>query len=253
MKLHLLSDLHIEFSGYQPNPVSRGADVIVLAGDIWKKANGIPWARKQWPDKEIIYVAGNHEFYGSRRKDVISQLRMAALQEGVHFLENEEVQIDGVRFLGCTLWTDFELFGVEEKPWCMHAGQQGLNDFRVIHEGDAHFSPMDSVHLHCESVAWLERKLECEKFDGKTVVVRHHLPSMQSVSERFAKDELSACFASHLDHLLGYSELWVHGHSHDSFDYLANRTRVICNPRGYVLYNGGAENDQFRPDLIIEI
>lgn len=250
MKLHILSDLHNEFSHFMPTAASKEADVIVLAGDIWKHDKGIYWARQAWPDKKIIYVAGNHEFYGRNRKDVVSQLHIAAEKTGVHFLDDDEVVIDGVRFLGSTLWTDFELFG--DREGSMLEGMQSLNDFRVINEGDWVFSPIDSVNLHNKSLAFLKIKL-AEKFNGKTVVVTHHLPSKLSVAERFKSDALSACFASNLDRLFGKSELWLHGHTHDSFDYVSSGTRVVCNPRGYCRYEGGGENGSFDPGLILEI
>lgn len=253
MRIHILSDLHLEFSHYQPHRDADAADVIILAGDISKSHHGIFWARAAWPDKKIVYVAGNHEFYGRDRKEVLSRLRIAARETGVHFLDNDEFIIDGVRFLGATLWTDFALFGEEDRRGCMAMGQRNLSDFRVIHEGQSHFSPMDSVNLHQESVSWLEMKLKGEPFDGKTVVVTHHLPSQRSVAERFLDDELSACFASHLDHLLGSSALWIHGHTHDSFDYSVAGTRVICNPRGYCRYESSQENADFDPVLIVEV
>ena len=162
MKLHILSDLHNEISYYTPDDASNKADVIVLPGDIGKHDQGIYWAREMWKNHEIVYVSGNHEFYGSRRKNVLAMQRIAAKKTGVHYLENDEIVIAGVRFLGCTLWTDFELFGESTKSWSMRDAQQGLNDFRVIFEGDAHFSPMDSTVLHEESVAWLEQKLKKE-------------------------------------------------------------------------------------------
>lgn len=250
MKLHILSDLHNEFSHHMPSPASKQADVIVLAGDIWKHDKGIYWARQTWPDKEIIYVAGNHEFYGRVRKDVLSMLKIAANETGVHFLDDDEVVINYVRFLGATLWTDFELLG--DKKRCMSDGQASLNDFRIIYEGDRVFSPTDSIVLHEKSLGFLTSKL-AEKHDGKTVVVTHHLPSMQSVARRFKDDTLSACFASNIDYILGNSELWIHGHTHDSFDYVSNGTRVVCNPRGYCRYDSGQENGYFKADLIVEI
>lgn len=185
------------------------------------------------------------------------EMRAAAREYGVHLLDNDEVIIDGpddsVRFLDLTMWTGFELGGADVKPWAMHEGQRGLNDFRVIHEGvEGHFSPQRSIELHKESLAWLEQKL-AEPFDGKTVVVTHHMPSMLSVAERFKTDMLSACFASNLDRLFGKMDLWVHGHTHDSFDYVSSGTRVVCNPRGYQTYSGGPENFGLDPRLVMEI
>ena len=249
MKLLVMSDLHLEFSNLLVSKTD--ADVVVLPGDIWKGDAGIYWARAAWPDKEIVYVAGNHEHYGKNRLEVMAKLRIAGRETGVHFLENETVIIGGVRFAGCTLWTDFMLNN--DKYFDIFTASTGLNDFRVIHEGKAHFSPFDSIELHEESVAWLTKKLIDEPYDGKTVVVTHHLPSMLSVADRFKGEPLSACFASNLDHLLGHSDLWVHGHTHDNFDYTVGKTRVVCNPRGYCRYEGGGENFDFNPNLIIEI
>jgi predicted phosphodiesterase len=253
LKLFIASDLHLEFgTNFQPPASADQADIIVLPGDIWKKDNGIHWARATWPDKPIVYVAGNHEFYGSQRGHVMSLLRIAAAETGVHFLENDEVVIDGVRFLGCTLWTDFLLYGEEVSRGMMRFCQQNINDFRVIHEGPVVFSPMDAARLFEESAAWLERKLD-EEFDGKTVVVTHHLPSYKSVVEQWQGDFGSPAFASNLDRLFGKSVLWIHGHTHDSLDYEVDGTRVVCNPRGYIRFDKGFENPDFIPGLIVEI
>jgi predicted phosphodiesterase len=256
MKIHILSDLHNEFSIFEPI-TGIDADVIVLAGDIGKGASGIFWAREAFPDKPIIYVPGNHEFYGRDMRETQALMSIAAREMDVHLLDDGEVSIDGVRFLGTTLWTDFELFcdGKDNdymKWFCMREGQRVLNDFKVIHYGRlGHFAPTHSVELHEASLAWLTGKL-AEPHPGKTVVVSHHLPSKLSVAERFKEDMLSPCFASNLDYLFGKMNLWIHGHTHDNFDYESNGTRVICNPRGYVTYNR-TENFDFDPKLVVEI
>lgn len=250
MKILALSDLHLEFSNLTPSDVE--VDVIVLAGDIWKNNHGIYWARATWPDKPIVYVAGNHEFYKRDRLDVLKNLRAAAEEQEVHFLENDEVVIDGVRFLGCTLWTDFCLFGVERQNECMEIARERLSDFSVISQNGLTFTPEDSLLLHHESIHWLSNKLFNETFQGKTVVVTHHCPSWQSVAERYQSDPLSACFASRIEQLLGKSELWIHGHTHDSFDYEVSGTRVICNPRGYLL-RGALENLSFDLEKVLNV
>lgn len=251
MKLHLLSDLHMEFSQFDPPATDAG--VVVLAGDIYKGDKGVYWARQAFPGKEIIYVPGNHEFYGTRRTETLSLLRVAGQQTGVQILDEDEIVLDGVRFLGCTLWTDFLLFGEGKKGTAMSDGQLCLNDFRAIREDDftVPFTPARSIELHEHSLAWLKAKLD-EPFDGKTVVVTHHLPSMQSVVPRFKDSLLSACFASELGNLFGKMDLWIHGHTHDNLDYTENGTRVICNPRGYVTMSG-MENFNFDPGLVIEV
>jgi predicted phosphodiesterase len=250
MKILILSDLHLEFASFTPS--SDEVDLVILAGDIWKKDQGIYWARETWPHKVIIYVAGNHEFYNSERNAVLSLLKSAATDTGVHFLDNDEVVIDGVRFLGATLWTDFLLFGHGRHHDAKMAGMVGLNDFRKINEGGLVFNPTDAIALCNTSSRWLKSKLYDEPFEGKTVVITHHLPSMKSVADRYKRDLLSACFASNLDELLGHSDFWIHGHTHDSFDYTENGTRVICNPRGYI-YKGTQENQRFNPSCVVDI
>ena len=250
MKLHIMSDLHLEFSTFEPPETD--ADVIILAGDIAKVADGIHWARRTFPHKQIIYVPGNHEFYRTQRTETLSMMKSAAQTCGVHLLDDDEIIMDGVRFLGATLWTDFCLFGAEMQQTAMAYGQRGLNDFRMIQEGRlGHLTPAHSVALHKQSLAWLQAKL-AQPFDGQTVVVTHHLPSKLSVVDRFKDDLLSACFASELDDLFGKAALWIHGHTHDNLDYEVNGTRVICNPRGYVTYSG-TENYEFDPALLVEI
>ncbi|WP_071467601.1 metallophosphoesterase [Polynucleobacter asymbioticus] len=255
MKIHVLSDLHLEFADF--SPALNVADVIVLAGDISLRSEGITWARKSFPNQEIIYVAGNHEFYGSQRVHAIERMRNASTENGIHFLDDDVLQLQDpksnapIRFLGTTLWTDFLLFGEDLKSKCLSYGELYLNDFRRIRDGGRNFSPKKSIQLHEKSLAWLQKELE-NPFDGKTVVVTHHLPSMLSVAQRYKPDLLSACFASELAHLFGKMSLWIHGHTHDSCDYQMHGTRVVCNPRGYVRSNH-AENPAFNPSLIIEI
>ncbi len=251
MKLLILSDLHNEFRLFEPVKTEE-VDVVVLAGDVDNGDGGIAWARKKWPGRKIVYVAGNHEFYGGEYMGTLALLRQCAADQGVCFLQDDEVVIDGVRFLGTTLWTDFEFFGAENKAEAMEEGLRRLNDFRLIRHGQSDaFTPNHSVELHERSLAWLNAKLD-EPFEGPTVVVTHHLPSMKSVAERFRNTPLSPCFVSNLDHLFGKMGLWIHGHTHDSLDYVANGTRVVCNPRGYVT-SRGAENAHFDPAKTVEI
>lgn len=251
MKLLVLSDLHNEFSVFKP--VKTPADIVVLAGDIDNGAYGIRWARKIFPKKEVIYVPGNHEFYRRDRLDTLALLRSTAQKYCVHLLDNDEVIIKGFRFLGSTLWTDFKLFGESRKEEAIKDGLKRLNDFKIIHEGEMGlFTPERSIELHEQSLAWLVSRVD-EPFDGKTVVVTHHLPSMLSVSEEYKTSLLSACFASNLDSIFGKMSLWIHGHTHGNYDYVANGTRVICNPRGYVTLAHGFENVNFKPGLVVEI
>src|SRR3989442_5778678 len=109
MKLLVLSDLHLEFAAFElDRTAAEAADVVVLAGYIHQGTEGIGWARQTFPDKPIVYVAGNHEFYGHHWTRLLDELRLQAGAHGVHFLENESITVQGIRFLGCSLWTDFE-------------------------------------------------------------------------------------------------------------------------------------------------
>lgn len=243
MKLAVLSDLHLEISPWEvPERTLREADVIVLAGDIGAHTNGLVWARGVFPGKRIVYVAGNHEFYGAELHGLIKEMRRVARELRIYFLEQDEVIIDGerdsVRYLGTTLWTDFQLFGGTVMGVAMHEAGKYMLDFdgRIRCAPTSTFTPADSIKLHRKSRDWLATKLD-EPFDGRTVVVTHHAPSMGSVAERFKTNLVSAAFGSNLDDLVARSHLWIHGHTHNAFDYRVGtdpeKGRVICNPRGY--------------------
>ncbi len=247
MKIHILNDLHIEFEDFKP-PATR-ADVVVLAGDIGVGLGGLHWAQKQFPDRPVIYVPGNHEYYRNNT-GLIDELKAGALQN-VHVLNDDQVVIDGVRFLGSTLWTDFALLGPQMQVSAMLAARQYMTDFAVIRHGNRGFTPRDAQRLHTDSRAWLSSRL-AQPFSGKTVVVTHHAPSSRSISRRYVGDPLSPAFASDLEGLMGERRavLWVHGHVHDSFDYAVDGTRVVCNPRGYA---PSALNQDFVPDKVVAL
>ncbi len=247
MNLHILNDLHIEFEDFVP-PATK-ADVVVLAGDIGVGMEGLRWAQARFPDKPVIYVPGNHEFY-QRDITLIDELKAEA-PDNIHVLNDDQVIIDGVRFLGSILWTDFALFGEADKFFAMRTARQQMTDFSIIQNHGQRFTPEDAIKLHEASRDWLAIML-AEPFDGKTVVVTHHAPSSLSVHSRYARDLLTPAFASNLENLMDgdRAELWIHGHMHESFDYEIYGTRVICNPRGYA---PGALNPEFKQNYTYEI
>lgn len=278
MRLYVVSDLHNEFRAFDPSPHSHAwaaADVVVLAGDIDQGVQGLRWARAAFADKAIVYVAGNHEFYNGYWERTLDDLRQTAREFGVHFLENDAVEINGMRFLGCTLWTDFDMFGEKDRTWAMQRTGNALNDFRLItndslqslyHEVHARPNELVPEHTrlrHLASRAWLEKELACGDPD-RTVVVTHHFPSLQSCAPRYRDNPVSAGFGSQLPpQLLARAKLWIHGHTHDSCAYTLwhqeddafRETGVVCNPRGYPRSRarGGSENERFDPELLIEI
>ncbi len=247
MKLHVLNDLHIEFAEFEPPAVD--ADVIVLAGDIGVGVDGLRWAESHFPDKPVIYVPGNHEFY-HHDITLIDELKSSA-SHNIYVLNDDAVDIEGVRFLGSVLWTDFALFGEVDKYFSVQRARQGMNDFSLILNSGERFTPDDSIKLHEASRSWLAQML-AEPFIGKTVVVTHHAPSSRSVAQQFAEDLLTPAFASNLEELMGSDRvtLWIHGHMHDPFDYEIFGTRVICNPRGYAPF---ALTPSFRADFVVEV
>lgn len=265
MKLHVLSDLHCEFAPYEPAEVARNsADVVILAGDIDHGVAGIEWAARAFAGKPVVFVAGNHEFYGNHWEDALVQMRIAAERCGVHFLEDDEFIISGVRFLGTSLWTDFCLYGQPRQDASMYLFAKGLNDCRQISASSplsprARLTPAMVLARHESTRAWLQTRLELP-FHGRTVVVTHHAPSSRSVAPRFRGDRLSPGFASELPlEMLQNAALWIHGHMHDSCDYEVGAEhlvcRVICNPRGYPLDRRGVqfENPLFDRALLVEV
>lgn len=253
MKLNILSDLHLGVHA-QDTPLND-ADVVVLAGDIAPPRQAALWALRL--EKPVLYVLGNHEFYGSSIDAATTELKGLCAGTHIHVLDNDEAIIDGVRFLGSTLWTDFMLFGGgSERAAAALEAQQRMRDFSRIRAGAATaapFTPDDAAKLFARNAAWLDRRLQVPHA-GPTVVITHHAPSRRSIHPRFTGSLLNACFVSDAEHLVGAgrAQWWIHGHTHDSFDYLLNGTRVICNPRGYARA-GVNENARFDPNLTIEV
>lgn len=247
MKLHILSDLHTEFADF--GPPDTDADIVVLAGDIGVGTGGIDWAARHFPDVPVVYIPGNHEFYGHDVRD--TDLLSAAASANVHVLSDDALEIDGMRFVGCTLWTDFKLYGEGQVWFACQQAKTLIEDFTAIRNGNRLFTPEDSVDLHRASVAWLVDELE-SSFNGPTVVVTHHLPAAPSIATRYKDDPLNPAFASRLEGIIEkyQPDLWIHGHTHVPCDYKIFGTRVVCNPRGYP---SESSSRGFSPELIVEV
>ncbi len=253
MRIRVLSDMHLECVDERPALPGVDADVVVLAGDIHRAAQGVEWAGRQFSDVPVVYVAGNHEFYGGELLARRRELADVAQQWGVHLLDNDSVELQGVRFLGTTLWTDFALYaGISDltADAAMSIAAQHLLDFRVIEKANGvMFSPADARQLHQDAVHWLEQAL-AKPFAGPTVVVSHHAPLASSIPPQFRGDSLSPAFASALEHLMGRMALWIHGHVHDPVDLSCQGTRVVANPGGYP---GEFSPPRFRADWVVEV
>lgn len=239
MKIRVYSDIHLEFEDYTP-PAFEDADVVVLAGDIGKGLDGLNWARKTFPNRPVVYIAGNHELYGHHWPGTLHAIQHWSKDSNVWFLLNTSTVINGVRFLGCTLWTDFWLDG--KKYLSQYVAGKYMNDYRQIKltdgvtelAGKERLHPTDTAKAHEDSIAWMKRKFE-EGFDGPTVVVTHHAPSGQSISPMHSKDELNPAYASRLEEFILEHKpvLWIHGHMHHHVNYRIGDTLVYSNPRGY--------------------
>ncbi len=253
MKIALLSDLHLSVQPMDA-PVTD-ADVVVLAGDLHRPAGAIEWARQY--RQPTLFVAGNHEFYGGDLVTTMRELRAQAQGTGVRVLEHDVWLHGGVRFLGCTLWSDYRLFdSPAQRELGLQQASAMVRDFSRIRSApdvDEKFTPALSQTLFDRSVAWLEQQFAISH-DGPTVVITHFAPARGSIAAQFAGSPLNACFVSDLEPQIGRWQpaLWLHGHVHDSFDYRIGNTRVVANPRGYAP-KGVVENRAFDATLTIDV
>jgi len=258
MKIFLASDIHTERAQRSFNPFfdynclhinyPQDSDVIILAGDIGEWVNGLEWARNYFKNKTIIYILGNHEYYDCDL-NIIYELKLKAREYDIHLLDNDSVIIDGVRFLGATLWTDFNGFS----DIAVTEAIKTINDYRYIKCSDwwsgknnkqqamqlmdsistknykeEMFSPAVAYLLHKKALAWLDCELNKEH-DGKTVVISHHAPTINTTTNH--------SYGSKLEKFIEQKkiDIWCHGHIHQSCDYEISGTRIVCNARGYPL------------------
>jgi len=249
MRLHLLSDLHMEFGAVEIPRVD--CDVVILAGDISTKHLGVRWAIQQWPDVPVIYVLGNHEYYGARFPRLVEKLRAAAAGTHVHVLENDTVSLGGMTFFGATLWSDLEL----NSDWITGAAEAGsvMNDYQRIRNSDAHYRhlhPADTRAQHLKTREALAATL-ADGNGARTVVVTHHAPSIQSLPAHRREKLLSCAYASRMEDFIQEHQprLWIHGHIHHSNDFQIGATRVLANPRAYP----DEPNATFDPALVVEL
>lgn len=232
MKIQVLSDLHIEFESFEY--LTTDCNVVVLAGDIHVKDKGAIWAAATILDKPVLYVLGNHEFYGKAYPKLIGDIKAKVKGTNIHVLEKDVVSIEGVNFLGCTLWTNFELFG--EPRISGYECQQIMSDYKKIRVSPQYYKlrSIDVALIHKHSVNWLKSELACRR--GETnVVITHHGPSIRSLPKGKEVEISSAAYVSDLEDFIDEYKptLWVHGHMHDSSDYTIGDCQVVCNPRGY--------------------
>lgn len=249
MKILPLSDIHLE-SGVEPdidNDFVSDADVIVLDGDIHSGTRGLDWAANRFAGKPIIYVPGNHEYWGSTIEGLKRRMQEKAAGLGIHLLDDGIVDIQGVRFIGSTLWADFRFFG---NPVLSMAQCATMPDFRKIRcNAETRFTPEEMGRLAGASLRFLEESLAAA--DGRrTVVVTHYLPADACVAARYRSDPMTAAFVSAADALTRRSNLWICGHTHDLLDLPADEVHgtIFCNPCGYTRFLGKGDYRKDRGD-----
>jgi UDP-2,3-diacylglucosamine pyrophosphatase LpxH len=286
MKIKIVSDLHLEFSDLLLDN-NQGADVLILSGDIMVAqdlhdhpepnntadqqaiADGTGLGKRQQAAQRyrdflkrcsfqfphVIYIAGNHEFYHGKFHAGLDYLRAECSKfSNVYFLENETKIIDGVVFIGATLWTDMN----KGDPLTQTVAQDSMNDFRVIRNDRKEYAKLrsrDVIDRHIQSKQYIQLVLDNHK-DDVCVVVGHHSPSYQSVHPNYASDlHLNGAYHSDLSELIldrPQVRLWTHGHTHHALDYMIGDTRIVCNPRGYQTASY-SEDTGWDPDMIVEI
>ncbi len=285
MRIQVCSDLHLEFGDLELTN-TEAVDVLILSGDIMlaqdlhdhpepanaiersMTANSQGMGRRQaaaqcfrdflkrvsFQYPHVVYVAGNHEYYHSKFPDASQWLKEECDRYGnVHFLEMDHVEIDGVTFVGGTLWTDMN----RADPATIHSIGNMMNDFRIVRNSErnyARFSPQDAVTRHRKTVEYIKSVVE-QDVTTKYVVVGHHSPSLQSIHEQYKDDYLmNGGYSSDLSGFIlehPQIKLWTHGHTHFPFDYTVGETRVVCNPRGYIGYEACAST--YNPNKVVEI
>lgn len=236
MRIRLLSDLHLETYKEGFNLPKLDADLVILAGDIHLGTAGLEWAAQKFKGQEIIYVAGNHEFYRSSMPHLRQEMQQLAKSLGVHFLDNNSVEIQGVKFFGTTLWTDFQLYHQQahNDPAVTYVkAMDFMPDFRLIEQPQGKiFTPEASQALHAQAVQWLQTAL-AKPFTGTKVVISHHAPHAACIPQQYQGDCLSPAFASNLEMLLEQVDFWLHGHVHEPVDFTYKGARILANPGGY--------------------
>ncbi|MFN7857469.1 MAG: metallophosphoesterase [Acidovorax sp.] len=282
MNIQLLSDLHLEVHPHFVAEPAPDADVLVLAGDIGSYQTGSMLQDEDfglarfsplpqyagWPTP-VVLVPGNHEYDAQDFDEAHARLRKTCDRLGIIWLERETIAIKGVRFLGSTLWTDFDALAAHEattdlarrlrlREKAFRAADFYLRKTGTTRQGQPFLAAaVREQALVCQ--AWLSHALAQPFADGPTVVVTHFAPSLRSADPRYGLIAGTAGFCNALDDLLPHADLWLHGHLHARSDYTARgqrddgsawECRVVANPLGYARKG---EQDSFAPQCCVAV
>jgi Icc-related predicted phosphoesterase len=266
VRLWVLSDLHMELTrGWDlPAPSDRPPyDVLVIAGDlISRMERGVAWLLERVTDRPVVYIPGNHEFYGADLDRTVEKARALAAGTDIHVLQNDTVEIAGVTFIGATFWTDFNLFGDVDRA--MVAAAEFMNDYRKIRVGGYVYRlrPSHTLRRHQESREFIANELRKPKV-GTRVVVTHMAPHASAIRPAFDEEITSAAYASDASDLMALGvDVWIHGHTHETYDRVvpydrvAAGVRMVTNQKGYGPWAPKEptwDNRDFDPNFVIEI
>lgn len=256
MRAWVFSDLHIDTAAYELPPTPTDLDCIIVAGDV---ADGhersARWLREHVVQLglPVIYVAGNHDFFGEDLAEDYAGIYQDASVELLHS-GRPAIEIGGTRVIGCTLWTDYAIAGDVDaaRSWA----RRSMPDLVSIDLGMRRVGTRDLLDMHRQQRMVIERALAIP-FAGPTIVVTHHAPHPKSLrSPMLTPDDGS--YASDLTAIIEQFEpaIWVHGHVHQSRDFYVGATKIVCNPRGYAITSRDGrrlDNPDFQPQLVIEI
>jgi Icc-related predicted phosphoesterase len=260
MNIQLLSDLHLETHPHFVPEFAPGADVLILAGDIGSYQEGSMLVTQgdndfglarfspradlaAWP-VPVFFVPGNHEYDGMPFEEAHARLQESCERLQITWLHRRVNVMNGVRWIGCTLWSDFEALVPQQGPLTQQLKArekaERAADFYLRKTGttlDGKPFLSDAVRAQAQAdQAWLTQALS-EPFEGVTVVVTHFAPSLKSADPRYGLTPGTAGFCNALDHLLPKANLWLHGHLHCAHDYVHAGCRVVANPLGYARKN----------------
>ena len=281
MNIQLLSDLHLEaHPHFVPEP-APGADVLVLAGDVGSYQEGSQLADQDfglarfsplpqgagWPTP-VLFVPGNHEYDAQDFDEAHARLRSTCDRLGIAWLERETLVMQGVRFVGTTLWSDFDALADHEgsadlgrrlklREKAFRAANFYLRKTGGTRDGEPFLAEaMRDQALLCQQ--WLAQALAVP-FAGPTVAVTHFAPSLLSADPRYGLVPGTAGFCNAIDGLLPRASLWLHGHLHAPSDYTVRgesgdgspwQCRVVANPLGYARKG---EQASFQPRCVIAV
>jgi predicted phosphodiesterase len=256
MKLWIVSDLHVESApSWDLPPIAKRPtfDVMIVAGDlIPRMERGVKWLLSRITEPPVIYIAGNHEFYGTDIDRTVEKARREANGTNIHVLQNESVTIGTVTFLGATGWTDFNFFGDPDRA--MRVAQETMNDYRKIRTKnfENRLRPTHALTRHLETRMFLQQGLR-RPAHGRLVVITHMGFHAEAVRPDLEHDVISAAYTSRA--LIEGADLWVYGHTHESRDFLSGNTRVVSNAKGYGPWRANEkwENPKFDPIFTVEI